>query len=119
VPSLIADTGDDPEVLTGHRRRRVPAVASVTNGQYAARGGPAFLRHFRSRPVPEVDYFSFPDLRLSGGQPNLLSLRSVDVSYGQVQVLFGVNLELRRGETVALLGTNGAGSRPCSVRFPA
>ena len=61
------------------------------------------------RPVPAVDYFSFPDLALSGGQPNLLSLRSVDVAYGQVQVLFGVNLELRAGETIALLGTNGAG----------
>ena len=31
------------------------------------------------------------------------------MSYGEVQVLFGVNLEIRRGETVALLGTNGAG----------
>ena len=59
--------------------------------------------------MPDVDYFSYPDLRLSGGKPNLLSLRSVDVSYGQVQVLFGVSLELRRGETIALLGTNGAG----------
>ena len=46
---------------------------------------------------------------MSGGTPNLLSLRSVDVAYGQVQVLFGVNLELREGETIALLGTNGAG----------
>ena len=50
-----------------------------------------------------------PTCALSGGKPNLLSLRSVDVSYGQVQVLFGVSLELRRGETIALLGTNGAG----------
>ena len=31
------------------------------------------------------------------------------MAYGQVQVLFGVSLELRRGETIALLGTNGAG----------
>ena len=59
--------------------------------------------------MPDVDYFTYPDLALSGGKPNLLSLRSVDVSYGQVQVLFGVSLELRRGETIALLGTNGAG----------
>jgi len=35
--------------------------------------------------------------------------RNVDVSYGQVQVLFGVNLDLREGEIIALLGTNGAG----------
>ena len=108
VPSLIADTGDEPELLSSQTRRRTPAVVTA-NGARPERGGPAFLRLFKSRPVPQVDYFSFPDLRLGGGEPNLLSLRSVDVSYGQVQVLFGVSLELRRGETIALLGTNGAG----------
>jgi ABC-type branched-subunit amino acid transport system ATPase component/predicted MFS family arabinose efflux permease len=38
-----------------------------------------------------------------------LQLANIDFSYGPVQVLFGVNLEVQRGETVALLGTNGAG----------
>ncbi len=40
---------------------------------------------------------------------SVLVVRNVDVSYGPVQVLFGVNLELQEGEIVALLGTNGAG----------
>ena len=39
----------------------------------------------------------------------LLSCRRLDVSYGRVQVLFGVDLEVAEGELVALLGTNGAG----------
>src|SRR5690606_31891376 len=39
----------------------------------------------------------------------LLQLSNVDFSYGHVQVLFDVDLEVRRGETLALLGTNGAG----------
>jgi branched-chain amino acid transport system ATP-binding protein len=39
----------------------------------------------------------------------LLVCRDVEVAYDQVQVLFGVNLEVRPGEIVALLGTNGAG----------
>jgi len=38
-----------------------------------------------------------------------LQIRDVDVSYGPVQVLFGVDVEVARGEVVALLGTNGAG----------
>jgi ABC-type branched-subunit amino acid transport system ATPase component len=39
----------------------------------------------------------------------LVSCRGVDVSYGPVQVLFGVDFEVFDGEIVALLGTNGAG----------
>ncbi len=43
------------------------------------------------------------------GQVPVLQVRGVDVSYGNLQVLFGVDIEVARGETVALLGTNGAG----------
>ena len=39
----------------------------------------------------------------------LLSCRGVDAAYGGVQVLFGVEFEVKQGEIVALLGTNGAG----------
>jgi ABC-type branched-subunit amino acid transport system ATPase component len=39
----------------------------------------------------------------------LLDCRGLDVSYGQVQVLFGVDFSVTEGEIVALLGTNGAG----------
>jgi branched-chain amino acid transport system ATP-binding protein len=39
----------------------------------------------------------------------LLSARHLDVAYGSLQVLFGVDFDVRRGEVVALLGTNGAG----------
>ena len=38
-----------------------------------------------------------------------LQVNNIDFSYGNVQVLFDVNFEVRRGECVALLGTNGAG----------
>jgi ABC-type branched-subunit amino acid transport system ATPase component len=39
----------------------------------------------------------------------LLVCRGVQVAYDAVQVLFGIDLEVGRGEIVALLGTNGAG----------
>ena len=45
----------------------------------------------------------------STGTRALLSCRGVEVAYDQVQVLFGVDMEVRPGEIVALLGTNGAG----------
>ena len=44
-----------------------------------------------------------------GAPPPVLQLANIDYSYGPVQVLFDVNFEVVRGETLALLGTNGAG----------
>ncbi len=43
------------------------------------------------------------------GRSKLLLVRDVQVSYGNVQVLFGVDFEVAEGDVVALLGTNGAG----------
>src|SRR6201990_2328004 len=40
---------------------------------------------------------------------NLLDATGIDAGYGTMQVLWGVNLDVRAGETVLLLGTNGAG----------
>ena len=43
------------------------------------------------------------------GEAPVLQVRNVDLSYGNVQVLFGVEFEVKKGEVLALLGTNGAG----------
>ncbi|MGQ7297087.1 ATP-binding cassette domain-containing protein [Quadrisphaera sp. KR29] len=41
--------------------------------------------------------------------PPLLSLRGIDKSFGAIQVLHGVDLDVRAGEVTALVGDNGAG----------
>jgi ABC-type branched-subunit amino acid transport system ATPase component len=43
------------------------------------------------------------------GVAPVLAVSGLDVSYGQVQVLFDVSFHVERGETLALLGTNGGG----------
>jgi ABC-type branched-subunit amino acid transport system ATPase component/ABC-type branched-subunit amino acid transport system permease subunit len=63
----------------------------------------------RAASVPDA---SVPAGTSGNGQPvgdRLLSARGVEVGYGGVKVLFGVDLEVEAGEAVALLGTNGAG----------
>jgi branched-chain amino acid transport system ATP-binding protein len=42
-------------------------------------------------------------------EPAILEVEGLDAAYGQAQILFDVSLSLRRGETVALMGRNGAG----------
>ena len=39
----------------------------------------------------------------------LLSIRDLEVSYGAVQVLFGVDIDVHAGEIVCIIGPNGAG----------
>jgi branched-chain amino acid transport system ATP-binding protein len=41
--------------------------------------------------------------------PPLLQMEGADVFYGASQILFGIDLTLERGQTMALLGRNGAG----------
>jgi len=42
-------------------------------------------------------------------EPPVLELRDISKSFGQVQALTDVDLEVRRGEVMALVGDNGAG----------
>lgn len=46
---------------------------------------------------------------VGAGREKLLACKDIDMAYGQVQILFGVNFDVEKGELVALLGTNGAG----------
>src|SRR5271155_4502637 len=44
-----------------------------------------------------------------GKDSPLLAVRGLDAFYGDIQALFGVCLEVARGEAVAVIGANGAG----------
>jgi ABC-type branched-subunit amino acid transport system ATPase component/MFS family permease len=73
--------------------------------------GARYIRHDLSLVVEELleeqDEYRKRHDRME--ETPALQVVNVDFSYGQVQVLFDVNFEIRHGETVALLGTNGAG----------
>lgn len=84
--------------LANRRGIEVSGVREVA--QYAPGGRPVDGRDLQDRYGGSVG---------AGGQTGLLCCDGVDVSYGSLQVLFGVNLAVDRGELVALLGTNGAG----------
>jgi len=60
--------------------------------------------------VPRVTkriHYAFPAPSRSGAEP--ISLRNVGKSYGDNVVYSGLNLELTRGDRIALVGPNGAG----------
>jgi len=62
-------------------------------------------------PTIELDAFGIHPPPPPAEPPSeaLLSCRGIDMAYGPVQILFGVDFDVAPGEIVALLGTNGAG----------
>jgi branched-chain amino acid transport system ATP-binding protein len=80
----------DPMVLT--------AYLGTTNKNEPARAAKRGRRRtpLQARPV-------------SDEREMLLEVANLDVRFGKVQVLDQVDFEVRRGERIALLGTNGAG----------
>jgi branched-chain amino acid transport system ATP-binding protein len=50
-----------------------------------------------------------PAVESTQGSVPLLSVRGLDVGYGDTQVLWDVSLDVGRGEVVAVVGANGAG----------
>ena len=73
--------------------------------------GSRFIRNDLSLVVAELlEEQEEHHKRLNSDEPPpVLQVVNADFSYGPVQVLFDVNFEVKRGETLALLGTNGAG----------
>ena len=73
--------------------------------------GARHIRHDLSLVVEEIEKDK-ADMEWRAAHPDdipAIALRDIDFSYGPVQILFGVDLHVDRGETLALLGTNGAG----------
>jgi ABC-type branched-subunit amino acid transport system ATPase component/ABC-type branched-subunit amino acid transport system permease subunit len=84
---------------TAVRDRLLKRVA----GRSGLPAGAAASELVAAEPGPRVAHADDPP------EDAVLVCRGVDVGYDGIQVLFGVDLHVRRGEVLALLGTNGAG----------
>ncbi|HEY2214863.1 MAG TPA: ATP-binding cassette domain-containing protein, partial [Acidimicrobiales bacterium] len=116
VPSLVADRKIDvPETKVEH----APHEEALLEHALADDVAPPVHAEFDptiTAQVPVVAHngngngdASIAALVNTPVTPVVLSCKEVEISYGPVQILFGVDLEVHEGEIVALLGTNGAG----------
>jgi ABC-type branched-subunit amino acid transport system ATPase component/predicted MFS family arabinose efflux permease len=89
----------------------IVVIPTTLIGSYMIIRGSRFIRNDLSLIVVELQEEMEEHRRQSEDPESIpvLQLNNVDFSYGHVQVLFGVGFEVRRGEVLALLGTNGAG----------
>ena len=86
-------------------------VPSTLLGGFLILRSATFIRHDLSLVVRELQEELAEHQRQLDDPENIpaLQVAGIDFSYGHVQVLFGVDFEVRRGEVLALLGTNGSG----------
>ena len=84
--------------------------AALAGGFFLLRGA-RFIRQDLSLVVAELrEELDERDRRRQAARDiPVIQVRDVDFEYAHVQVLFGVTFEVKRGEVLALLGTNGAG----------
>ncbi len=93
----------------GIRWGLIAAVPVFLVGAFVLASGHMFVEHDIQQVWRSAAARSEVALLRRQGKVKLLLCRDIDVHYDDVQVLFGVNLEVDEGEIVALLGTNGAG----------
>jgi ABC-type branched-subunit amino acid transport system ATPase component/sugar phosphate permease len=105
---MIAAVADD----YGERTAILVAVPffALLGGLLVMRGA-RFMKRDISLVVEELLDDQAEQRRMAEDPDNVpvLQVHNLDASYGPVQILFDINMEVRRGEVLALLGTNGAG----------
>jgi branched-chain amino acid transport system permease protein len=118
VPSLVADRRVELTEHAPHEEQLMAAALSDGDGSVGESDGEVAAAQRRGElptgelPAVPAEASTHVGAGTNGdgyGPPPLLRTRRVEVSYGPVQVLFGVDLDVHEGEIVALLGTNGAG----------
>ena len=105
LASLLQDEiGERPTIIT------ITVIAMPLGAFYIMRGA-SRMRRDLSLVVSELKEEEEEQQRRAeeGATVPALQLHNIDFSYGQVQVLFDLSFEVQHGETLALLGTNGAG----------
>lgn len=87
----------------------VSSVIGVIAAVFGMIAGRSIIDDLDSMVEEVIEDEVISELRDRGVAIPMMALRGVDFSYGQTQVLFGVDFHVDEGEMVALLGVNGAG----------
>lgn len=98
--AVVAQMADQIKVLLrGVEVEQAPAREMLSNPQEDYTKSLWAVREFRRAPP----------LKREGGETTLVEIKDVHASYGTVKVLDNINLNIKRGSTVAVVGESGSG----------
>ncbi len=115
---MFAIGGIGGAIVSGFLQNQFGERAAITTltvlfmplGGYNIIKGSRAIRRDLSLVVEDLhEEQGYYDLVAEGADIPVMQVNHIDFSYGQVQVLFDVSFDVAKGETLALLGTNGAG----------
>ena len=108
IGGLIA--GQISDAYNNRTAMLILAPPTAMLGGWLIRRGAVHIRRDVSLAVEELLEEQSEARKIASGEAvPALQVRNLDYSYGPVQVLFDVEIEVAKGEALALLGTNGAG----------
>lgn len=111
---------EEKDVLPMAREHLTPEDWAEVDAPFGRNDDPLFGTNIRaefadlharlvlSAPAP-IGLGAAPETIAAAKSDVLLNIREVTSHYGRIQALNGVNLEIRQGQLVALVGANGAG----------
>ena len=102
-----------------HFRDIVDTLVVLENGTITASGSPdAVLSDGHVRGMILPDFSTVPKAGPAApGTETVISVRDLSHAYGDVVALSGINLTIRRGEFVAIVGENGSGKTTLVKHF--
>lgn len=102
-----------------HFREIVDTLIIMENGAVTAQGNPDEVLkdvHVRGMVLPDFSNVQKHPGAGSGNEP-VIQVKDLTHCYGDVQALSGINLTIRKGEFVAIVGENGSGKTTLVKHF--
>jgi energy-coupling factor transport system ATP-binding protein len=100
-------------------REMVDTLVILENGAITAAGDPQQVLkddRIRGMVLPDFSTIRKPTAGKGGAEP-IISVQDLTYSYGEVLALSGINLMIRKGEFVAVVGENGSGKTTLVKHF--
>lgn len=96
----------------------IQPIKALSNASYNLQRGAAGIERIKQLIDEPVTIVDDPNAKQLSSFEDAIELRNVHFSYGDKKVLHNINLELKKGKTIALVGSSGSGKSTLADLIP-